>query len=152
MCSRHIGSNLVQALRYRAALWLVLAPIFADVFGVAGIRVRNLALYSFYLGLAASIFWYNSFGLDILKPLRRDPSAFISVREQSGATRSARVIPEMLVFPVLGNYLPGNLAQFAELFQAGVDRDYSVSQIQFANFGSVTYAPTCEAELLRPLP
>jgi hypothetical protein len=84
--------------------------------------------------------------------LRRDPSAFIAVREQSGATRSARVIPEMLVFPVLGNYLPGNLAQLAELFQAGVDRDYSVSQVQFANFGSVAYAPTCEAELLRPLP
>jgi hypothetical protein len=101
------------------------------------------------------VFWtmhcgYSTTG-QILKLLLRNPSAFISVHEQSGATRSARVIPEMLVSPVLGNYLPGNLAQLGELFQAGVDRDYSVRQIQFEDFGSVAYAPTCEAELLRPV-
>ena len=100
------------------------------------------------------VFWtmrcgYSTTG-QILKLLLRNPSAFISVREKSGATRSARVIPEMLVSPVLGNYLPGNLAQWADLFQASGDRGYSVSQIQFEDFGSVAYAPTCEAELLRP--
>lgn len=102
------------------------------------------------------VFWtmrcgYSTTG-QILKLLLRDPSAFISVREKSGAIRSTRVIPEMLVSPVLGNYLPGNLAQWADLFQASSDRGYSVSQIQFEDFGSVAYAPTCEAELLRPLP
>jgi len=101
------------------------------------------------------VFWtlkcrYSTRG-QVRKLFFRNPEVFISVSEKSGTTRSARVIPEVLVTPVLGNYLPGNLAQFAALFGTGVDRGYYVSQILFEDSGSAAYASTCEAEVLRPV-
>jgi hypothetical protein len=102
------------------------------------------------------VFWtahcsYSTTG-QILKLLLRAPSVFISIRQQSGAARTARVVPDVLVSPVMGNYLPGDLAQYAELFREGGDRGYSVSRIQFADFGTAAFAPVCEVELLRPAP
>jgi hypothetical protein len=101
------------------------------------------------------VFWTINCGYStrgqVQKLFFRNPEVLISVREKGGATRSARVIPEVLVTPVLGNYLPGNLAQFAALFGTGVDRGYYVSQILFEDSGSAAYASTCEAEVLRPV-
>ncbi len=91
---------------------------------------------------------YNSSG-QLQKLFFRNPAVFISVREEGAATRLARVIPEMLVSPVLGNYLPANLTQLAAVFQTGVDRGYHVSRIMFGGSGAASYASTCEAEVLR---
>jgi hypothetical protein len=84
------------------------------------------------------------------KLLFRIPSVFISVHETSGITRTARVIPAVLASPVLGNYLPGALSQFAALFQPGVDPGYSVDRILFQGPGTSSYTSTCEVETLRP--
>jgi hypothetical protein len=74
----------------------------------------------------------------------------MSVHDASGLTRSARIIPAVLVSPVLGNYLPGTLSQFAAVFQGDADRKYSIDQIQIEDSGRAAYSPTCEVEILRP--
>ena len=80
----------------------------------------------------------------------RIPSVLISVHEADGSTRSAHIIPKVLVSPVLGNYLPGDLSQFYEIFSPKLPRDYSVDQIVFKPPQSWAYASTCEVETLGP--
>jgi hypothetical protein len=63
---QHIGSNLGQALLFQSALWLVLAFVFADLFFRASFTLRNLALFSLCLGLAADLFWFEYMGLENL--------------------------------------------------------------------------------------
>lgn len=110
------------------------------------------------LNLPASsnaVFWTMKCGYSMRGSLRkllfRVPSAFMSVHEKGGFTRSARVIPEVLVSPVLGNYLPSSLAQFSAVFNPDSKPDYSVDQVQLESSGSAAYSPTCEVELLQPV-
>ena len=102
-----------------------------------------------------AVFWTMKCGYStrgrLEKLLFRVPGVFMSVYETGGVTRSARIIPEVLVSPVLGNYLPGTLSQFAAVFQPGVDPAYSVDQIVFESSGTTSYSPTCEVEILRPV-
>ena len=101
-----------------------------------------------------AVFWTMKCGYSmrgqLLKILLRVPQVLMSVHEGGGFTRSARVIPEVLVSPVLGNYLPSSLSQFYAVFQPGVERAYSVDQVQFKTSQSWPYSPTCEVEILRP--
>jgi hypothetical protein len=101
-----------------------------------------------------AVFWtmkcgYSAWG-QLQKLLFRVPSVSMSVHEASGFTRSARVIPEVLVSPVLGNYLPSTLSQFYAVFHTSVERGHSVDQVLFKSSGSWSYSPTCEVEILRP--
>jgi len=80
------------------------------------------------------------------KLLFRAPGVLMSIHEAGGVTRSARIIPEVLVSPVLGNYLPASLPQFYAVFQPGVERGFSVDRVLF----NWLYSPSCEAEILRP--
>ncbi len=101
-----------------------------------------------------AVFWtmkcnYSMKG-QLQKLLFRVPSVSMSVHEASGFTRSARVIPQVLVSPVLGNYLPGSLSQFYAVFHSGVERGDSVDQVLLESSGSSSYSPTCEVQLLRP--
>lgn len=82
--------------------------------------------------------------------LFRIPRVNVTVHETGGVVRSARIIPEVLVSPVLGNYWPGKLSQFAAVFKPGFDQGYSVDQILFSDDGSASYSPSCEVEILRP--
>jgi hypothetical protein len=59
---QHIGSNLGEALLFQSALWVVLALVFADLFFRADFPLRNLALFSLFLGLAADLFWFEYMG------------------------------------------------------------------------------------------
>jgi hypothetical protein len=47
------GSNLAKGLVFQAALWLVLIGILWDLFFRAPFRLKNLAFFSFFLGLSA---------------------------------------------------------------------------------------------------
>jgi hypothetical protein len=99
------------------------------------------------------VFWtlhcgYSTWG-KLRSLLLRSPGEFISVREDGGAIRQARVISGQLVSPVMGNYLPGNLAQFAEVFGTSLDRRYYVNRIQFWSSENASYTSTCEMEALR---
>ena len=101
------------------------------------------------------IFWsmkcgYTKIGV-MRKMLTRVPRVNILVDSGGGATRTARVIPDMLVSPVMGSYLPGDLTQFAAVFQAGADPGFSVSRIRFAGNAVGFYSSPCEVELLRPV-
>ena len=64
--------------------------------------------------------------------------------------RSARIIPEVLVSPVLGNYLPGSLSQFAAVFRPGENPSYYVDRLVFDGPGSTSYSSSCQVEILRP--
>jgi hypothetical protein len=101
-----------------------------------------------------AIFWTMKCGYSkagqLQKLFFRVPSVFMSVHDTGGLTRSARVIPEVLVNPVLGNYLPNGLSQFYAVFHDGVDRGFSVDHVAFRSTGSWSYSPTCEVEILRP--
>lgn len=105
---------------------------------------RNPVLWTMKCGYSASG--------RLRKFLFRLPSTFMTVHEAGGSTRSARVIPEVLVAPVLGNYLPSNLAQFAAVFQRATNPDYSVDHLALENAGRGSFASTCQVELLRPIP
>jgi hypothetical protein len=63
--------------------------------------------------------------------------------------RLAPVIPEMLVTPVMGTYLPDTLAQFAAVFQPNGTIP-AVREISFGGPGIGNYTSVCEAELWRP--
>jgi hypothetical protein len=99
------------------------------------------------------VFWTMNCGQSIRGRIRRlffrlsDVSSV--VHETGGITRSARIIPDMLVSPVLGNYMPGTLSQFAAVFHPGVDPAYAVDRISFEGPGSASYSSTCQVEILR---
>ncbi|HXJ38579.1 MAG TPA: hypothetical protein VNH18_04825 [Bryobacteraceae bacterium] len=102
------------------------------------------------------VFWtmkceYTAPGL-IRKTLARIPPVGMSVHETGGTTRPARrILPEVLVSPVLGNYLPDTLARFAALFGEGPDRAAAIDNIRFDGEGAAAYSPVCEVALLRPV-
>ncbi len=83
--------------------------------------------------------------------LFRPKSVYVTVHETGRVTRSARIIPDVLVSPVLGNYLPGTLSQFAAVFQPGENPAYSVDQMVFDGPGSASYSSSCQVEILRPV-
>ena len=103
-----------------------------------------------------AVFWtmkcdYSPSGV-MQKLFARSDVVTMSVHEAGGLVRQAhRVIPDLLVSPVLGNYLPENLAQFAAIFQADTNPAYSVDRVSFGGAGVSAYAPVCEAELFRPV-
>jgi hypothetical protein len=101
-----------------------------------------------------AVFWTMKCGYSVSGSLRklvaRVPPVTMTVHETGGEARPARrIIPEVLVSPVLGNYLPGNLAQFAKLFESGTNPGYSVNRIEFGGDGASAYTSACEVEFLR---
>lgn len=63
-----------------------------------------------------------------------------------------RVLPEVLGSPSLGNYLPSDLSEFAEVFSTTIRRySFSVKKLSFGGPGNSAYAPVCEVEFLRPV-
>jgi hypothetical protein len=105
----------------------------------------------------AAVFWTMKCGYSargsIQKLLTRVPPVNMSVHETGGEVREARrILPGVLVSPVLGTYLPGNLAQFAAVFEPGTNPGYSVDRVEFGGDGTTSYASTCEVEFLRAAP
>jgi hypothetical protein len=101
------------------------------------------------------VFWtmkcgYSAFGR-LEKLLFRIPGIFVSVFERGGNSRRVRVIPEVLVSPVPGNYWPGDLAQFATVFAPDSSPGFAVDRIAFDGFGMSAYSAGCEVDFLRPV-
>ena len=61
-----IGSNLVQALRFQGAVWVVLLVILADLFFRTGLPLRNLTYFSIFFSLSAPFYWFNYMGTENL--------------------------------------------------------------------------------------
>ncbi|MGH9591856.1 MAG: hypothetical protein ACRD5L_02100, partial [Bryobacteraceae bacterium] len=61
-----IGRNIAQALVFQSAVWAVLIAILADVFYIAGLRLRSLAYFSVFFSLSAPLYWFNYMGVENL--------------------------------------------------------------------------------------
>jgi hypothetical protein len=61
-----------------------------------------------------------------------------------------RVLPEVLVTPSLGNHLPSDLSEFAQVFNPTGTPNFQVEKLSFGGPGNGAYAPVCEVEFLRP--
>jgi hypothetical protein len=61
-----IGHNLAWGLAFQTALWGALIAVFADLYLRSGIAMRNLAVFSALLGMAAPMFWFNYTGVENL--------------------------------------------------------------------------------------
>ena len=101
---------------------------------------------------AEHLFWtaectYSASGR-FTKLLFQNAAVSISVSDESGTARHARVIPEVLVSPVPGNFLPGNLKEFAAVFDAS-DRFFHTNRIAFEDSGSRAWEKTCDGKWFR---
>jgi hypothetical protein len=99
------------------------------------------------------IFWRMSCGQTMRgraeKVLFRAASVFITIHDTSGIIRSARIIPEVLVSPLLVSYFPASLGQFAAVFDHSALPAFSIDRIALGGPGSASYSSTCQVELLR---
>ncbi len=76
----------------------------------------------------------------------------ITMTADEGGQRQGvfRVVPELLESPSLGNHLPSDLSEFAEVFSPSGIYDFSVQKLSFGGPGRSAYAPVCEVGLWRP--
>jgi hypothetical protein len=106
--------------------------------------------------LPDSVFWTMHCSLSTTGKLRalilRVPEVRMELSETDRPPRNFRVIVPLLEAPSLGNYLPTNLAEFAEVFGEREDRDFSVSKLEFRSLGKSAYRQDCEVKFLRALP
>ena len=91
---------------------------------------------------------YSSKG-QLLKTLFRLPPVLMAVRSVGGSVRTRRVIPDLLVSPVMGSHLPNDLAQFQELFLPGSAKGRFVDQVRLTTSQPSAYLPACDVELLQ---
>src|ERR1017187_8210001 len=101
----------------------------------------------------APVFWSlrcgNSLTGKVRKLLFRMAETEMRIDTEAGEARLARIIPEMLVTPVMGTYLPDTLDEFAAVFQPNGTIP-AVREISFGGPGIGNYTSVCEAELWRP--
>jgi len=76
----------------------------------------------------------------------------MDLNEKDRPTQSFRVIVPLLEAPSLGNYLPSNLSEFAEILSEREDRDYSVTKLEFRSLGKSAYQQNCDVRFLRAVP
>jgi hypothetical protein len=84
--------------------------------------------------------------------LYRIPRVTISVRGSQGTEREARVLPAVLVSPVLINRLPGTLAEFATLFEIDGRLADPIHSFRLGGPGLGSYSNRCAVEWLTPAP
>ena len=101
------------------------------------------------------VFWRMKCGYSprgqLLKALFRVPPFYMSTQQSGGKTRSARVIADVLVAPVLGNHLPDNLVEFEALFRPDGDPEFTVEHFGFNTSKPWAYEQACEVEFLSPV-
>ena len=100
----------------------------------------------------APVFWSlrcgNSLTGKVRKLLFRMAETEMRIDTEAGEARRPRIIPEMLVTPVMGTYLPDTLDEFAAVFQPNGTIP-AVRKIYFGGPGIDNYTSVCEAELWR---
>jgi hypothetical protein len=64
--AQDVGDNLVHAFIFQVIIWAVLVGVLWDLYSRVGIELRNLGLFTIFLGLAAPLFWFNRVGIDNL--------------------------------------------------------------------------------------
>ena len=82
------------------------------------------------------------------KLVLRVPAVRMEVESMSGRRESFRIIPEVLVTPVLGNHLPNSLAELAAVLSPSRGAGSPVRRISFSGAGLDSYDRACRAEFL----
>jgi len=103
---------------------------------------------------ATPVFWTMTCQLttkgNLRKTLLRLPEVDVVEKTCAGSRVSRRVVMDLLSSPVLGNALPGSLAEFAAVFQDRVP-GCPVDEIIFES-GLTSYSGPCQVEFLHPTP
>jgi hypothetical protein len=100
-------------------------------------------------------FWSLSCATNAVGKLRRlllrPPPATLTVERDDRVPQTYRNVPEVLSAPVLGASLPGDLREFAEVFEDNSSPDFRNRSVVFGGPGAETYGPICVAHLLQPV-
>jgi hypothetical protein len=100
------------------------------------------------------VFWNMQCSLTMAGRLRALLFRIIDVTmtvDETGRHRDpSRVLPEVLAAPSLGNHLPSDLSEFAQVFSPAGTPNFQVEKLSFGGPGKGAYAPVCEVEFLRP--
>jgi hypothetical protein len=104
------------------------------------------------------VFWTMSCNLSTKGKLRkllfRIPEVMMKTDPAVAPGNEFRVIPEVLIAPVLGSVLPGNLDQFAALLKdhGGLPPAVppTLKTLSFGGPGRKYYEPNCQVEFLQP--
>jgi hypothetical protein len=101
------------------------------------------------------VFWSMKCSLTTAGKLRallyRVNHLTMTVRKSDGHSNDFRLVPAVLGSPSMGNHLPDNLAEFAEVFEPKQHSSFSVDKLSFGGPGMGAYSPTCDVEWLRPV-
>jgi hypothetical protein len=126
-------------------------PRFARFEPVTSSRLR----FGAELQMPASepVFWSMKCSLTGTGKLRavlfRVPEVTMTVDKKDGRSDVFRVLLAVIGSPSPGNYLPGNLAEFASVFGKEELHSYSVEKLRLGGPGTSAYAPSCAVEFLR---
>ena len=100
------------------------------------------------------VFWKMACGTSAAGTLRkllfRIPEVAMEVEGPTGDDKSFRIVLEVLTSPVLGNYLPASLAEFASVLDPAANLTPTVRKLTFAGAGVSSYSPICQVEFLVP--
>ena len=100
------------------------------------------------------VFWNMQCSLTMTGRLRallfRVIDVTMTVDERGRQWDPFRVLTEVLAAPSLGNYLPSDLSEFAQVFSPTGTPNFQVEKLSFGGPGKGAYAPVCEVEFLRP--
>jgi hypothetical protein len=101
------------------------------------------------------VFWTLNCPLTAAGKLRvllfRVDEIVLTVEERDRQWDPLRVLPEVLTAPSMGNYLPSDLSEFAQVFSPTSFPNFQVEKLSFGGPGMSSYAPVCGVELLRPV-
>jgi hypothetical protein len=99
------------------------------------------------------VFWAIKFDTSatgiLRKLLSRVPEVTMRVSSSANMQNSFRVVPEVLISPVLGNALPGNLGEFATLLNPLAVPQPAIQAIRFSGPGISSYQVLSNVEFLQ---
>jgi len=78
------------------------------------------------------------------------PESTMKIAGSHDCRADVRIVPQLLVAPGMGGYLPCNFTDMATVFAAKSVPDFAVTKITFGGPGGAFYDELCDFELLRP--
>ena len=103
---------------------------------------------------AGPVFWKATCKLNtkgrFAKLLFGVPASTLKIAGSHDCRADVRIVPQLLVAPGMGSYLPCSLADMATVFAAESAPDFAVARITFGGPGGAFYEELCDFELLRP--
>ena len=102
---------------------------------------------------AGPVFWKATCRLNskgwFAKLLFGVPESTMKIAGSHDCRADVRIVPQLLVAPSMGTYLPCNLTDMATVFAPESVPDFAVAKITFGGPGGAFYQDLCDFELLR---